>query len=444
MIFHRLIRRLRRVHPDHHVIAHDMAWIALLVLAGKLAGAAKEMAIAYRFGISAEVDAYLFVFNLVTWPVGVWFSALIVVLVPLAARIHNSSEAQFARFRSELFGLSLVVGLLLACMAWVGMPWLITAPWAGLSADTASSTVHMAPVLTLLAPIGVIISLYSALMLAAGRHVNTLMESIPALTILVALLMFPTDGVEPLIWGTLAGFVFHVVALAVSLARRGEVDTPRFTLQSQYWSPFWQGFGVMFLGQLAMSFTGIIDQFFAANLGTGAIATLGYANRVLALILGIGALAVGRATLPIFSSAQAINSAHIIRVMGRWVNLLFVMGVIALVIGWWLAPWCIRLLFEYGKFTAENTVVVINTLRYGLIQLPFYFPSLVTVSFLASQGKYNFISFIGVTGLVIKFAANILIVPFFGVDGLMISTSFMSMISSLLLYVVAFKQINKK
>lgn len=48
-----------------------MAWVALFVLLGSFARAAKEMAIAYRYGVSAEVDAYLFVFNLVSWPVGV-------------------------------------------------------------------------------------------------------------------------------------------------------------------------------------------------------------------------------------------------------------------------------------------------------------------------------------------------------------------------------------
>jgi hypothetical protein len=58
-------------------------------------------------------------------------------------------------------------------------------------------------------------------------------------------------------------------------------------------------------GQALMSFTGIIDQFFAANLGAGAISTLSYANRVLGLILSLGAMAISRATLPEFSAVHA-------------------------------------------------------------------------------------------------------------------------------------------
>ncbi len=99
-----------------------MAWVALFVFVGKLAGAAKEMAIAYRYGLSREVDAYLFVFNLVSWPIGVWFSILTVVLVPLAARMRQTDPSELPRFRSELLGFVILLGLALALAGWSGLP----------------------------------------------------------------------------------------------------------------------------------------------------------------------------------------------------------------------------------------------------------------------------------------------------------------------------------
>src|SRR5215475_3724216 len=114
--------RLRNAHPDHQAIARGMAWVTLFVCLSKLAGAAKEMAIAYRYGVSVEVDAYLFVFNLVNWPVGVWFSVLTAVLVPLAARIRQGAAAELPRFRAELLGLTLLLGVTLWFMAWLGVP----------------------------------------------------------------------------------------------------------------------------------------------------------------------------------------------------------------------------------------------------------------------------------------------------------------------------------
>ena len=61
----------------------------------------------------------------------------------------------------------------------------------------------------------------------------------------------------------------------------------------------------MLVGQMMATFIGIIDQFFAAHLDTGAIATISYANRILSLILGLGATAVSRATLPVFSRIKS-------------------------------------------------------------------------------------------------------------------------------------------
>jgi putative peptidoglycan lipid II flippase len=440
MLFTRLIHRLRDAHPDHHAIARGMAWVTLFVLLGSVARAAREVAIAYRYGVSAEVDAYLFVFNLVSWPVAVWFSVLTVVLVPLAARIRQNASAELPRFRSELLGLTLLLGLVLAFLGWLGLPFLLRSSWTGLPEATVDIAFDMVTTLTLLAPLGVVISLFSVWMLVASRHANTLLESLPAIVVLTALLAFPDGGVELLVWSAVAGVAFHLVSLSMPLARKGEIEVPRFTRQSPQWIPFWQGFGFMLGGQALMSFTGIIDQFFAAPLGTGAIAELGYANRILTLLLALGAAAVSRATLPVFSHAQARGETELTAIAFHWIRLLFVVGLIMMIIAWGTASWGVKVLFQRGAFTPNDTQVVAEIIRYGLAQLPFYFAGLVMVSLLVSQGKYHVLFIIGAVNLVVKVVFNALSVPYFGVSGLMIATSAMSMFSCILLVIAVFRK----
>lgn len=406
-----------------------MAWIALFVLLGSVVRAVREMAIAYRYGVSAEVDAYLFVFNLVNWPVGVWFSVLTVVLVPLAARMRQGAAPQLPRFRSELLGLALVLAFALGILGWLGLPLVLRSSWAGLPGATQTIATGMAGTLTLTASLGVVISVLSAWMLAAGRHANTLLEGVPALAVLVALVAFPGGGVEPLVWGTLAGFGFHLSSLAISLARKREIEAPRYTRASPQWKPFWQGFGIMLGGQALMSLTVIIDQFFAAHLGTGVIATLNYANRILGLLLGMGAMAVSRATLPVFSRTLAQGGDQVNRVATQWARLLFASGVLTTLVGWWLAPWGVKLLFERGAFLAQDTLVVTDVLRYGLTQLPFYFAGIVLVSLLASQGRHRVIAAVAATNLLIKVMANFVLVPWLGMNGLLVATTLMYMVS---------------
>lgn len=433
----KLISRARTMYPDDHGIATGMAWVVVFVFIGKIAGAAKEMAVAWRYGVAEEVDAYIFIFNLVTWPIAIWFSVLTVVLVPLVARIRQGAPLEICHFRSELLGLTLLVGLVLLIFGWFGLPLLLASSWIGLPESTLAFAIEMAPVLVPLAPLGVLVSLFSVWMLSLpGRHTNTLLESVPALAILVALLGFPNRGAEPLLWGTLAGFVFHLVSLAVPLVWKGEIEAPRFTRRSLQWVPFWQGFGIMLAGQALMSSVTIIDQFFAAHLGTGAIATISYANRILALMLGLGAMAIGRASLPIFSKVHAQGGEQVRRLAMHWAFLLFVLGIVAMILGWWLAPWVVKLLFERGTFTSENTVIVADVLRFGLTQLPFYFAGIVLVSLLASQGRYPAIAAVAAVNLIIKIVGNYSLVTWLSVNGIVLASAFMYAASTVLCWIL--------
>jgi peptidoglycan biosynthesis protein MviN/MurJ (putative lipid II flippase) len=292
----------------------------------------------------------------------------------------------------------------------------------------------MVPVLGFLVPLGIVISVFSAWTLSAGRHANTLLEGVPAVAIAIAVLMFPGAGTEPLIWGTVAGFCFHTLSLAIPLSRRNELEAPTFAQQSPHWPSFWNGFGIVLAGQVLISFAAVVDPFFAAHLAPGSIATLNYANRLLALILGLGATAINRATLPVFSSGQTLGSASAQRVAKHWVHLLFVLGIAAMVIGWLIAHWTVALLFERGAFTAADTAAVAGVLRFGLAQLPFYFSAMVLVSFVSSQRRYKLLFWTGVTGIGAKLLGNAILIPWFGVNGIALAWALVYAVNAIFLW----------
>lgn len=396
-----------------------MVAVSSFVLLAKLAGAAKEMAVAWRYGVGAEVDAYLLVFNLVNLPVSIWFSVLAVVLIPLAARVRGEVPHELPRFGAELLGWTLLGGLALAAVGFVALPPLLGSNWLGLSTRTSNLAIQMVPVLVWLVPLGLIVALYSTWTMTVGRYINTLLEGLPAVGILVAVLV--TGGIEPLIWGTVAGTLAQTGALVASSGDRVFRVTPSFKMSSPQWTPFWQGFGIVILGQAILSLTTVIDQFFAARLGVGAISSLGYAGRILALGLGLVATAVTRSTLPVFSQARATGAVDVRGIARRWTGALALVGALMVGIGWILAPWAVRILFERGTFTTGDTQIVARLLRLGLLQLPFYFASLVFVSLHASFARYRLLLGSGVLGLCAKVIANVVLIPRFHVGALMLS-----------------------
>ena len=429
-----MIRRIRRhlakLDLRHRQIALGFLWVGLFVFVGKLAGAAKEMAIAWRYGVSATVDAYVFVLNLIIWPVSVWFSILTVVLLPLVARLRGYADGELPRFYAEVMGLTVAIGIALGFFYWLAFPVLLRSGWLGISANSLEAALEMAGGLAILGPLGAVISLFSAWLLAEGKHRNTLFEAIPALTLLAILLVLPNSIPEPLVWGTVAGYSLQAAALGVSIHRRGGLPSPSFAQRSPAWQYFWSSIGIMSLGQTLSSLTTLIDQFFVVGLGDGAISSLNYANRILMLLMGLGATAISRATLPVFSTNSDVNVAGLAL---RWTMLMFIFGVAVLLVSWPLAPWAVGLLFERGAFNSENTNSVAGILRFSLLQVVFYFPALVLVSVLVAQRRYSLFAASGAVNLVSKVAFAFFLVPHLGIQGVVLSTVLMYGVSAALL-----------
>ena len=432
-------RQLARLSADHQRIAKGAARVALFLLLGKFAGAFKEMAVAWRYGVSDVVDAYQFTFTLASWLPVTLAGVLSVVLIPVLVRSRKSGDEARQRFLSELQGWTVASGVVLAVAIYIAWPWVLAVAGQGLSAETRAMSLQLtwafapAALLTLLSGIS------AARLRAHERHLNTLLDSVPAVVILIwVLLATSVDTVGPLLWGTLVGyFVQSAVLLWLAGRADGTLARPRFAWSSSHWPELVKAAGVMLIGQVAMSFVGPLDQYTAATLGDNTNATLGYATRLLALVLGIGAASVGRAALPVLAEIHSRGDARYGRnVALKWSAAMCLAGTAVTLAGWWLAPWGVGVLFQRGAFTLADTVRVAEVVRWGLLQLPFYFGVLILVQLLASQSRYRLMAAIAVANFAVKALMNVVLAPRFGAQGIMLATAFMYA-SSFVCYAIA-------
>ncbi|MEQ4619274.1 MAG: lipid II flippase MurJ [Corticimicrobacter sp.] len=437
----RLLNRLGRLDGDHRRIALGAARVAFFLIIGKLAGAFKEMAVAYRYGISDVVDAYQFTMTFATWVPVTLVGVLSVVLIPVLVRLRKDEHRQNVRFLGELQTLAWWLGLALAALIILAWPWVLQGPGAALNAETMAYARELAWGFAPVALFTVLAGVSAARLRARERHVNTLLDSVPALVILVwVMLAGPDAGIAPLLWGTVLGFAVQCIWLQWLAARadNGIWGAPTWGLGSPYWHGMAQALGIMMIGQLVMSLVGPLDQYTAARLSGNANATLGYAARLLSLLLGIGAMSVGRAALPVLSEVQSRGEPARARQMAlKWSMAMAAIGVVAVAVGWWLAPWGVALIFERGAFGPDDTRAVAQVLRWGMLQLPFYFGVLVLVQLLASQKRYRIMAAIAVMNFAVKALMNHLLAPAMGVAGIMLATSLMYLSSYLCYFLVA-------
>jgi len=430
-----LIRRFGALHPDHLRIFKGAFRVAVFLVLGKAAGAVKEMAVAYRYGVSDAVDAYQFTMTMATWLPVTIVGVLSVVLIPVLVRLRRAEAAEREQFIRELQGWVAAAGVALALITWLAWPYVLGWLGQGLSERVGRMTgellVAFAPVSALLLVAGI----SAARLRSHERHVNTLLDSVPAVATLAwVMLAAGAQGVGPLLWGTLVGYLIQTAWLAWLAARAdgGFWGAPRLTLRSPHWPELMSAAGVMLIGQVAMSFVGPLDQYAAAQLGSNANAMLGYASRLLSLLLGIGAVSVGRAALPVLADVQSRGDRARARSMAlKWSVLMVGAGAAAVAVGWVLAPWGVSVLFERGAFTAANTQAVAHVLRWGLLQLPFYFGVLILVQLLASQNRYRIMAAIAVGNFALKAVLNMVLAPRMGAAGIMLATSLMYVLSYL-------------
>jgi peptidoglycan biosynthesis protein MviN/MurJ (putative lipid II flippase) len=304
------MRRLRALSDLDRALARNVLLVSLFVAIAGVARLGQEMAIAWKFGAGAEVDAYYFVSTFLNWPVGVWFSVLVVVVVPTEATLRRKGPGELMQFRSELFGLTLAAALVVTLVTLAAFGGLLYAGRLGLSHDVQDAAVATLPALAWLVPLGLPIGLLSAWIIAAGRHTNTLIEATPAIVVIVLLIAVPGPTFAVLLWGTAIGFAARLLVLGALLRWRNEMPRPRLAFAASAWAGFWKSSAAMVTGQVLITMTALVDQLFAARLGEGAVATLAYANRVILMVQALTALVAQRASLPLLAESFASGGAQ--------------------------------------------------------------------------------------------------------------------------------------
>lgn len=393
-----------------------------LVVAAKFFAALREIVIAWRYGVSALVDSYQISFMIVTWVPILLTTIVITALVPNLVVARRGAEHRL--FVSELNGAALALGLVTLAVAALLGPYLagrvalpLGAPTAAMSRDL---TLLLAPFAFLL-----VLSGYLGVRLQAIQSYGyTVLEALPALGLCLLVLAF-SEGDEywPLAAGLLIGGALQLGLLAM-LVRRfdGSVGAVRFRFASAHWRSTFAALGAIALGQVFHSLSIPIDQILAAELGTGAVATIGYSNRLIGLITSLCITVIGYSLLPFLSGLAARGEVSAGRARSlRSAGLLFALGWVVAGAGWALAPWGIELVFERGAFTAEDTRIVSEIFRISLLQIPFFASGIALMQWLAASHRHGLICLVLLAVACAKLLAALLLADRFGLIGLAMS-----------------------
>jgi putative peptidoglycan lipid II flippase len=400
--------------------------IVVLSLVVKAGTAVRELLIAWYFGTSDPLDAYLIAYAVPYFFITLLGAALAPVLVPayVALRVRNQKRAA-ETLVGDVILVSTVALVLVAVVLALGAPLYLQLIAKSFSAEKLGLAEGLAAVLAPTVLTSVLVSLAGGILNAHNRFVAPALSPLISTGVVVAALFIFSgrSGVFALAFGLLAGTAIELAVLAALIRR--EV-APRFsgTLANPHLVDLGARFVPTLIGAVLMASTLLVDQAMSSALPAGSIAALNYANRLVTLPLGLTAAALGTVVLPHFS--ELVSSERWSELSGTIGRYLWKAAVVTIPLGlglFLLASPLTELLLHRGAFSGADVATVAGCLAALALQIPFY-TGVILLMRLALALKLNAaIALISCANLVLDVGLNAWLASFMGVMGIALSTS---------------------
>ena len=401
--------------------------IGAITVVIKLVSLGSTILVASFFGTSDDMDAYLIAFLIpqlcITVICGAFSSALIPTYVQVRQQ-HGDGQAQELFSRVMFFAVVLLL-VVAGCFALL-LPYVLPVLASNFHADKLALAKLLSYFLIPAIVIKGVSVIYGSVLNADERF--SLVAAAPALVPLATiafLLLWPAPAtrIYALAIGATVGMFGELVVLGAALKGRGMALLPHRRKSSAASRQVVAQYVPMAAGALMMSATTVVDRAMAAALPAGSVASLGYGERFVSVILQVVSGAIATAVLPFFSKLSDDRNwtelRSVLRVYSRWILLSTAVAAGSLVI---LSEALIGFVLERGTFSGGDTVLVGRIQAVYALQIPFYVCGMMFVRVISSL-KANQILLVGsFLNLTINVALNYLFMRIWGVVGIALST----------------------
>ena len=360
-------------------LARSIATVGSFTLLSRVVGFVRDIVLSAVLGSGAVADAFFVAFKLPNFFRRLFAEgAFSAAFVPLFAReLHEGGRAEALAFARQAQAALLLVLIPFTVLLMLAMPGVmaVLAPGMRDDAPTFAMAVEFGriafPYLLFIS----LASLYGGVLNSIDRFAHVAATPVLLNLALIGAVLgltpfLPSSGYAASIGVAIAG-VLQWLWLLVACARDGvgmRLVRPRWTARVarlvKLATPVAIGGGVQ---QISV----MLDVVWASLLPVGTISALYYADRIAQLPLGVVGIAIGTALLPLL--ARELRAGHTASAMAnqnRAIEYGLLFSLPAALALWLLAEPIIRILFEHGRFTPEDTARTASALAAFATGLP--------------------------------------------------------------------------
>ncbi len=430
--------------------------VAILTVVSKILGLLRDLIVAKYFGTSMLADAYnmaylftgnfFIIFGTIGGP---FYSALVATLPKLPENKHTWIFIKDILLKTTLVltGLAFMIYLYKSFL----LKFFIDPAAEVYFKLTMLNIDILLPLIILCGPIGIIFGILNCYKKYYEPSLSPAVVNI--VMIITVLVMGDTANGLALALGTSLGgilsFVFQLPPLEyVRKKLLGHDTSPHTQLQEQAIQVIEEKQDV-FSGEYnhilvpALFSTGLsqilvfIDGFYCKGLPEGSFTALTLANRLIQLPLGVLLTAFLVPLFPRITQLVKDNDlTEIKRLLIKAIKMLILLCIPAIVVGMLWPHEIIRLVFERGAFDARSTAMVADLFFYLCLSI---IPYVLRDSFARacySFGDSHSTLVVMIISIAMKFSLNSYFVEQYGLNGIAISTTIISAINAIILFVI--------
>lgn len=414
--------------------------ITLVLLICKILGFLKNSVLAYFFGTSPVVDAYVMTFSIGTITSG-WVAGLIGNFTPKFKQIEAQDGKDKAfLFSSQVFNLIMVLVLFLVVILELSTPLLVKIVAPGFENVTYDYTVHFFRLYCINILFFAVFRFSQEYLNCNQNHLAAVFPDLIMSALCIVVIVFSHyAGADYLILGNIIAVFLQGVIAHISTRKNG------FKIRkTELWNQNLKSLIVMaipiFISDTLANINTLIDKIFASNLESGIVSALDYANTMKEFAYQVGTIAIVTIIFPVISKFWAEKNIDAFKnkvLQGvDYFSVIFIPIIVGIIL---VGDLAISIVFKRGQFDDAATVITTNAfIIYSLNLLSMVYRCIFLKAFYAMQ-KTRYILLISSINVILNICLNFMLVSRLGYIGLTLSTTLAALIC-MPLYFYLFKR----
>jgi putative peptidoglycan lipid II flippase len=429
------------------------SFVAFLTIISKILGLARDLVIAHYFGTSMQADAfnmaYLFTgnFYIIFGGVGGPFYSAMVAALPKYIFEHSAKDIW--NFLKNIVLNTTYVLLGFCVLVFLLKPYALTA-FINKQANpeyfnlTLLNIDFLLPLILIAGPIGILFGVLNCYKKYLEPSLSPAMINV-ALIVAVFLMGDSFNGLALAIGTSVGGILSLVLQIPalVDIKKNHLKDNPQANLSTSLnQKTFSEILYPALLATVVSQLIVFVDSFFCRDLEQGSWTALVLANRLVQMPLGVLLTAF---LVPVFPRIGEViaqgNNKEVARLLIKSIKTMVVLCIPAVIVGCVWSEDIIRILFQRGAFDAHSTAMVASVFFYLCFSiLPYVIRDSLTRA-LYSYGDSKSPLYVIIFAIVVKIVLNYFLVKNFGLSGLAISTTIISILNAGILFRVLQKRL---